>query len=246
MLHAGRRLFRLVQSTDSSSFTLTDICTIQIHNDGLKNGQSSKKYIKLDGPNNSGDSQGFSADKLMTTAIGSYQRLNNKRGPVAVTLIHVYNSLHRHAKAIDVFVQCQPEVGCLVWGSVRILLQVRLRFHVPRRGLQPLTEMVASQVVHDEQRACQIASDGTLEILRHADRWEQILAISDLLGAGSIRNALVGLYVRVLGFLVSSTQWMKRGSIGQIFLITDWSLRSIKTMCRLQLTKLTYPSVQRD
>jgi hypothetical protein len=54
-----------------------------------------------------------------------------------------------------------------------------------------------------------------MEIVRHAGRWEQVSAISDLLNSASLRKALVALYVSVLDFLVSSTKWLSRSTLGK-------------------------------
>lgn len=38
-------------------------------------------------------------------------------------VIHIYNNLRQYARAVDVFVQCEPTIAAIVWGSVRVLLQ---------------------------------------------------------------------------------------------------------------------------
>jgi len=64
------------------------------------------------------------AHGLMVTALQSYQSLKKRRGPLATTLIRIYRSFKQYARAVDVFIQCDPTIAALVWGSVRILLQV--------------------------------------------------------------------------------------------------------------------------
>ena len=34
-------------------------------------------------------------------------------------------TLHRHAPAFDVFVQQQPVIACVAWGTCRLVIQVR-------------------------------------------------------------------------------------------------------------------------
>ncbi|KAL7624126.1 hypothetical protein AAE478_005683 [Parahypoxylon ruwenzoriense] len=167
---------------------------IELYNGSLKKGESSRKYINLDIPGSDGQSKGVNAHELMVTAINSYQKLYKKSGPFATALMQIHHTLHRYSKAIDIFVQCDPAIAGLVWGSVRVLLQV----------------------AEEGQRASRIASEGIIEILRHVGRWEQVSAISDLLGSQSIHKALVDLYVNILDFLVSSTQWLKRCSLRRL------------------------------
>ena len=62
----------------------------------------------------------------MITAIRSYQMLKKKRSLFATTLIWIYNNLRQYSRAVDVLVQCDPTIAALVWGSVRLLLQVLL------------------------------------------------------------------------------------------------------------------------
>jgi hypothetical protein len=71
------------------------------------------------------------------------------------------------------------------------------------------------QIGEEEERASRIAGEGIIEILRHVGRWEQISAISDLLDSVRLQEALIALYVRVLDFLVSSTRWLKRGTLSK-------------------------------
>jgi hypothetical protein len=49
------------------------------------------------------------------------------RPGTAATLRSFFKTLHRFAPAFDVFVQQQPFVATLVWGSCRFLVQVRTR-----------------------------------------------------------------------------------------------------------------------
>jgi hypothetical protein len=71
------------------------------------------------------------------------------------------------------------------------------------------------QMGEEEERSSRIAGEGILEIIRHAGRWEQVSAISDLLNSARLRKALVALYVTVLDFLLSSTEWLSRGALGR-------------------------------
>ena len=145
----------------------------------------------------------------MATAISTYQKLNRKRSPVAATLIQIFNYLRQYSRAIDVFVQYDPTIAILVWGSIRVLLQVWLS------GVTRKKPLLMFQIGEEEERASRIACEGIMEILRHVGCWEQVSAISDLLNSVRLRNALVALYVRVLDFLMSSTRWLKRGTLGE-------------------------------
>ncbi|KAI1386039.1 uncharacterized protein F4822DRAFT_414829 [Hypoxylon trugodes] len=51
-----------------------------------------------------------------------------------------------------------------------------------------------------------------MEVLRHVGRWEQGTKISDMLSSAPIHKAIVHLYVKVLGFLISSTRWLKKAA----------------------------------
>ncbi|PMD64600.1 uncharacterized protein K444DRAFT_289248 [Hyaloscypha bicolor E] len=170
---------------------------VQLYNVKQKKGSSSRKYIHLSTTDNSEhgtkDHAQEHARELMVTAIRSYQMLKKKRGPFAVTLIRICNNLRQYSHAVNVLVQCDPTIAALVWGSVRLLLQMG----------------------EEEERSSRIAGEGILEIIRHAGRWEQVSAISDLLNSARLRKALVALYVTVLDFLLSSTEWLSRGALGR-------------------------------
>lgn len=96
---------------------------LQIHNDALKDGAANKKYIRLGSATESRDTNGITADDLFVTAVESLQKTKKRRGPFALTLVKVCENLHRFSRAIDTFVQYDPTVASLVWGSVRVLLQ---------------------------------------------------------------------------------------------------------------------------
>ena len=180
-----------------------------MYNAGLKNGSFSRKYIDLSTTNNSEHGPKVDARELMATAISSYGKLNRKRSPVATTLIQIYKNLLQYSKAIDVFVQYDPTIAVLVWGSIRVLLQVWLS------GVTRKKPLLMFQIGEEEERASRIAGEGIIEILRHVGRWEQISALSDILNSVRLQEALVALYVRVLDFLVSSTRWLKRSALGK-------------------------------
>ena len=97
-----------------------------MYNARLKKGPSSRKYIDLSTTKNSGDGPKVDACELMTAAITSYWKLGRKRSPVATLLIQIFNNLRQYSRAIDVFAQCDPPIAMLVWGSIRVLLQVWL------------------------------------------------------------------------------------------------------------------------
>ncbi|KAI1125326.1 hypothetical protein F5Y10DRAFT_11591 [Nemania abortiva] len=167
---------------------------VQLYNSKLKNGPSNKKYINTSTQGSSENNPKNHADELMATAIGSYQKLTKKRSPFAIALIRIYSSLRQYSRAIDVFIQCDPTIAALVWGSIRVLLQMG----------------------DEEEQASRTAGEGIMEIVRHAGRWEQVSAASDILNSSRIQKQLVALYVRVLDFLVSSTQWLRRGTLGKM------------------------------
>jgi len=145
----------------------------------------------------------------MVTALSSYQRLKKNRGPLATALIQILKNLRQYSHAVDVLVQCDPTIAGLVWGSVRLLLQV-----IPRdTGIE--RSFLMFQVGEEEEWASRMAGEGVLEIIRHAGRWEQVSAISELLDSTRLQKALVALYVTVLDFLLSSARWLGRGALGK-------------------------------
>ena len=75
------------------------------------------------------------ARELMLTAISSYRKLNRKRSLVAITLIQIYNNLRQYSRVIDVFVQYDPTIAILVWGTIRVLLQVWLSGVIRKKPL---------------------------------------------------------------------------------------------------------------
>jgi hypothetical protein len=107
------------------------VCTIQdqlkhanpkakLHNDGLKNGASNKKYIHSETTN----LEGLNARALASKVHESHKRRNKAKGSIAKTLEKISRKLQQYASVIDVFVQCNPHIACLIWGSIRVLLNV--------------------------------------------------------------------------------------------------------------------------
>ncbi|RYP45747.1 hypothetical protein DL768_007955 [Monosporascus sp. mg162] len=140
---------------------------IELYNAKQKKGPSSRKYINLSTTDNTEHDPKEHARELMAAAMSSYQILKKKRGPFAMTLIWIYNNLRQYSHAVDVLIQCDPTVAALVWGSIG----------------------------EEEERASRISGEGILEIIRHAGRWEQVSAISDLLNSARLRKALVALEI---------------------------------------------------
>ncbi|KAK0707742.1 hypothetical protein B0H67DRAFT_321626 [Lasiosphaeris hirsuta] len=175
---------------------------IQRHNSRQKKGSMGKKYISID--TIQGDhhedvlgqgqhSQGY-ARALMDAAIDSYKALESRNGPLGTILFQIAHNMGRYARAVDVLVQCDPTIAALVWGSVRILLQIG----------------------EEEERASRIASQGVLEIIRHADRWEQVADMPNLMDSARLRKMVVYLYVAVLDFLLSSTEWLRKSRLRRL------------------------------
>jgi len=104
----------------------------QRHNKRQRKGPKSAKFIVMETcittpdlgqVDHRCDAQGH-AQALMSTAIKSYNDLRDGDGHVAKALVWVLHTVGRFSRAVDVFVQCDPTIACLVWGSVRVLLQV--------------------------------------------------------------------------------------------------------------------------
>jgi hypothetical protein len=95
----------------------------QLHNATLKPG--SKKRI---------DQNHVSTEqyvKDLSTLAHSTHNLYNKPdegcGSALSKLQSVIQAVHRFAPVVDTFVQNQPHITALVWGSIRFLIQVSLR-----------------------------------------------------------------------------------------------------------------------
>ncbi|KAK4168220.1 hypothetical protein QBC43DRAFT_201581 [Cladorrhinum sp. PSN259] len=162
---------------------------IGIHNSNQK-GPESSKYIRLSSVKQEKATPKEHARELMAAALNSYQVANKKRGLPATLMIQICHNVRQYSRAIDAFIQSDPGIAGLVWGSIRI--------------------------GEEQERASRIASEGIIEIIRHAGRWEQVSALSGLLDSTRIRIALVALYVTVLDFLLSATKWLKRSTLKRI------------------------------
>ncbi len=71
------------------------------------------------------------------------------------------------------------------------------------------------KIGEEEERASRIAGEGVLEIIRHADRWERAVTAPDLLDSARLRGMVVDLYVTVLDFLLSSTNWLNKSKLSR-------------------------------
>ncbi|KAF2967452.1 hypothetical protein GQX73_g6100 [Xylaria multiplex] len=140
-----------LQSTDAACWHEA----IKLYNSKLKDGPSSSKYISLGTRGNSENGPKNYAHELMGTAMDTYQKLTKRRGPSAIVLIQIINNLRQYARAVDVFIQCDPTIAGL---GRRLMFQAGV----------------------EEEQASRIASEGILEIVRHAGRWEQVGGTADL------------------------------------------------------------------
>ncbi|KAK4223968.1 hypothetical protein QBC38DRAFT_35086 [Podospora fimiseda] len=161
-----------------------------IHNLNQKKGPTSSKYIQSLCEITSTEH----ARDLMQTAFDSYQKTRKKRGFVATVMIQICRNIQQYSRAIDAFIQSDPGIAGLIWGSIRLLLQIG----------------------EEQERASRLASEGILQIILHAGRWEQVSAISGLLNSARIRVALVALYVNVLDFLLSAKKWLDQSTLKRI------------------------------
>jgi hypothetical protein len=66
------------------------------------------------------DIETFSKTKLEVAAAGEAARRS-----FTAKLAIFFKNLHRYAPAFDVFVQQQPFIATIIWGSCRLLVQVR-------------------------------------------------------------------------------------------------------------------------
>ncbi|KAK0731941.1 hypothetical protein B0H67DRAFT_679478 [Lasiosphaeris hirsuta] len=176
---------------------------IQIHNSKLEDGAASKQYIPLDTIGRHKNAQEQEQQQhaversraLREAAEMSHNAdVRRKDGRLAETLSQVARATRHYSRAIDVLVQCNPTIAALVWGSIHVFLQIGA----------------------EEERISGIASEGLCEIIHHADRWEQVSGASNLLGSERLDELLVGLYVTVLDFLLSSKQWWEKRRLRRI------------------------------
>ena len=104
----------------------------QIHNRDVVGGtnKADKYYIAVEGDNLTvlGDvvciSPVASADDLIKAAEMAHKNLVGKQGKGARVLYSIVSCFQMYSKAIDVFIQQEPRTTALIWGTVRILLQV--------------------------------------------------------------------------------------------------------------------------
>jgi hypothetical protein len=98
---------------------------VKLYNLGLKNGPSNKKFIHLDATN----SERINASTLVTQASAASAKLSKKKGPLAQLLSKIRNTLLQHEKVVDIFVQSNPQIFCVVWDSICKLFKVGLKCH---------------------------------------------------------------------------------------------------------------------
>jgi hypothetical protein len=140
------------------------------YNADVKHGPASKKFIHLDKL----QSHTVDANTLISVAHEVYKGLDKKRGRFATCIVSIWHSLHRHAKAIDVFIQSRPELTSLIWGSVRILLQVTEEMTGELHSLSSSTLLTYMYIRSRKRRSGHVASPGKVS-------WRSY----DILGGGS-------------------------------------------------------------
>ncbi|KAK3385125.1 hypothetical protein B0H63DRAFT_179619 [Podospora didyma] len=130
---------------------------------------------------------------------------------------HIVDQIRIHSAAIDVFIQQQPSITAVVWGSVRLILQT----------------------VIDKEEASKIAGQGILEILGQIDRWSTAATI--FATNSRVQDVVVKLYVETLGFLalakehlgLSGLQRFGESVIGSKREKLHSKLRSLKSAAKL-------------
>ncbi|KAK0652769.1 hypothetical protein B0T16DRAFT_105265 [Cercophora newfieldiana] len=172
---------------------------IETHNSTLRNGDTRKRYIPFDAiePHGHAPDQQQIPGEHPSALLGWAEKYNadirKKGGPLAEGLRQVARAARHYSRAIDVFVQCNPTVAGLVWGSIRVLLQIG----------------------EEAERTSCVVSEGILEIILHEGRWEEVVGSSNLFDSERLEKRLVELYVAVLDFLLSSKQWCDRGRLSR-------------------------------
>jgi hypothetical protein len=67
----------------------------------------------------------FSIQDLFETSIQANSQYENTKKGRSRIFIRMANIVNKYSKAVDVFIQQQPDITAVVWGSVRFLIQVR-------------------------------------------------------------------------------------------------------------------------
>ncbi|CAI6093041.1 unnamed protein product [Clonostachys chloroleuca] len=160
------------------------------HNDSLERGATDERFINI-------EDTGFDDIDVNSLAVAAYQVSNGLReeqGPFGTSIQKILRLLNGHASAINIFTQCNPQMGNLILGSVRKIFQI----------------------IEETEKATCIAGEGILQILVHLDRWEQTSKISYLLNSDPVRESIISLYTKILDFLITATLWLERSKISKL------------------------------
>ncbi|KAF4975552.1 hypothetical protein FZEAL_7667 [Fusarium zealandicum] len=131
---------------------------IQRHNNSLKHGKNklNKYYVSLKDEKSilvSGADVSHttvaSAKDLINAAKTALSSSVAKRGKGETIFYQIVSFFQTHAHAINVFIQQEPRITALVWGSIRLLLQV----------------------VTDSEQASEVIAEGIFLITQHTGRW---------------------------------------------------------------------------
>ncbi|CAH0003702.1 unnamed protein product [Clonostachys byssicola] len=157
---------------------------VKQHNDSLKRGAADERFINI-------EDSGFDDIDVNSLAVAAHQvsnGLNKEQGPFGNSLQKILRLLNGHASAINIFTQCNPQMGNLILGSI----------------------------IEETEKATSIAVEGILQILVHLDRWEQTSKISCLLNSDPVRESIISLYTKILDFLISATLWLERTKLSKL------------------------------
>ncbi|CAH0055146.1 unnamed protein product [Clonostachys solani] len=163
---------------------------VKQHNDSLEKGAADKRFINI-------EDTGFDEIDVNSLAVAAYQvsnGLNKDQGPFGTSVQKILRLLNGHANAINIFTQFNPQMGNLILGSLRKVLQI----------------------IEETEKASSIAGEGILQILVHLDRWEQTANISYLLNSDHVRESIISLYTKILDFLISATLWHERSKLSKL------------------------------
>ncbi|MCJ1419054.1 hypothetical protein MMC32_005405 [Xylographa parallela] len=169
-----------MESTEPVQLCWTN--AVQRFNETLTPG--SNKRINILNPGNG--HQLCNIRDLLDSAQEAERKCSASRGSIRSFLEAVVKAANRYAAVVDVLVQQQPDIVALVWGAVRLLVNIAA------------AEVETGQEVRDS----------LVLIVQHAGRYQEEARL--FVKFDRVQQAITGLFVQILNYLVRAKSYFQK------------------------------------